>query len=79
MMNGMTKSKIAVSLDEELVAAVKEQVSSGQADSVSAYVSEALEDKLKVDDASAFYEQVLLDSGGPMTDEERAWADKALE
>lgn len=79
MMNGMTKSKIAISLDADLVTAVKALVSSGHADSVSAFVSDALEDKLNVDNASAFYERVLTESGGPMTEAERAWADQVLE
>lgn len=78
MMNGMTRVKIAVSLPEELVAAVKRAVRAGEAASVSGYVEEALAARAGDDEVDAWIHQMLEESGGPLTDEEIAWADAAL-
>jgi len=74
----MTRAKIAVSLPAQQVAAVKRMVQEGKAASVSGYVEKALAAHLEDDDLNAWLERRLLASGGPMTDEERAWADAAL-
>lgn len=78
-MIGMTKKKIAVSLPPELVEAAQAAVKAGRAASVSAYVAEAIEDKLKHDDLGSLLDQMLEETGGPLTDEERAWADEILD
>jgi Arc/MetJ-type ribon-helix-helix transcriptional regulator len=73
MMIGMTKAKIAITIDEELLAEIKARVEAGEADSVSAYISRALEReeddpdvvlKREIDKAAAL-------TGGPITEEER--------
>lgn len=72
MMAGMTtRSKIAVSLPPELVAAARGAVAAGRADNVSAYVALALEEKVKLDDLDALLAELLEESGGALTDEER--------
>ena len=74
---GMT-TKIAVSLPDELVEQAKAAVAAGQAASVSAYVAEALREKGRrrtLADWIAEQEAEL----GPITDEDRAWADYVLE
>jgi Arc/MetJ-type ribon-helix-helix transcriptional regulator len=70
--------KIAVSLPDELVAQAKAAVAAGQAASVSAYVADALREKgsRRTLDAWLAEEETEL---GPITDEERAWADYVLE
>lgn len=78
MMFGMTRVKIAVSLPAELVAAAKRAVASGRAASVSGYVEQSLAAQVATDDLEAWLEQRLAETGGPLTDEEIAWADAAL-
>jgi len=50
MTDGMTTTKIAVSLPTELVAQVHRAVAEGRAPSVSAYDARTLEEKAKLDD-----------------------------
>ena len=72
MMIGMTsRTKIAVSLPTDLVAAAKDAVTGGRANSVSAYVTRALTEQVKRDDLDALLEELLAASGGPLTDAER--------
>lgn len=78
MMLGMTRAKIAVSLPAELVAAARKAVRSGRAESVSGYVEAALAAQVANDSVDEWIAQMLEESGGPMTDEERAWADSVL-
>ena len=78
MMIGMTKAKIAVSLPEELVDRAREAVRAGRADSVSAYVESALEEKARLDDLESLLDEMLAESGGPLTARERRAADRAL-
>jgi Arc/MetJ-type ribon-helix-helix transcriptional regulator len=78
MMPGMTKTKIAVSLPPELVEQANQAVAEGRATSVSAYVAEALEEKAKLDDLASLLDEMLAESGGPLTAPERKAADRAL-
>jgi Arc/MetJ-type ribon-helix-helix transcriptional regulator len=79
MMVGMTpRAKIAVSLPAELVEQAHRAVSEGRSASVSAYVAEAMEEKSKLDDLAALLDEMLAETGGPLTDDERAAADRAL-
>jgi Arc/MetJ-type ribon-helix-helix transcriptional regulator len=78
MIDGMTKTKIAVSLPAELVAQANEAVAEGRASSVSAYVAAALEEKAKLDDLASLLDEMLAETGGPLTAREREAADRAL-
>lgn len=78
MMLGMTKSKIAVTLPRQLVAHARRAVRTGRATSVSAYVSSALEEKAKLDDLAALLDEMLRESGGPLTAAERRAAAKMI-
>lgn len=79
MIEGMTrKAKIAVTLPQELVESARRAVRRGRAASVSAYVAGALEQRAKSEDLDTLLEEMLEETGGPMTDEERAWADEQL-
>ncbi len=79
MIVGMTRrAKIAVTVPQELVDAARTAVREGRAASVSAYVAEAMETRAKNDDLDALLEEILEATGGPMTDEEREWADEKL-
>lgn len=81
MMIGMTppKQKIAVSLPGHLVTAAKAAVKRGRAANVSAYVAEALDEKVMLDDLQALLDEMLAETGGPLTQAERRWADRALQ
>lgn len=79
MMTGMTaKEKIAVSLPPGLVKAARSAVRGGRAPNVSAYVADALAEKVMLDDLSALLEEVLAETGGPLTRAERQAADRIL-
>lgn len=80
MMRGMTaKAKVAVSLPADLLAQARRAVEEGRAPTLSAYVAAALEEKAKLDDLASLLSQMLAESGGPLTDEERAAADAVLD
>jgi hypothetical protein len=52
-------------------------VKSGRAASVSAYIAAVLEEKAKLDDLATLLDAMLAETGGPLTDAERAWAERA--
>lgn len=74
----MTTAKIAVSLPPEYVEAARRAVREGRADSVSAYVASALEEKAKLDELAAMLDEMLDETGGPLTAVERERADRVL-
>ena len=79
MVNGMASVKITITVPEEQLQAIRELVDAGQARSVSGFVQHAI--GVSLDDASGWQEMLddALDAtGGPLTDEERRWADEAL-
>jgi antitoxin ParD1/3/4 len=78
MIVSMTTTKIAVSLPAELVEQARRAVVEGRASSVSGYVAKALEEKAKLDDLSALLDEMLAETGGPLTARERKAADRAL-
>lgn len=78
MMGSMTMAKIAVSLPVELVEQARRAVAEGRANSVSAYVADALEEKAKLDDLATLLEEMLAETGGPLSAKERKAADRAL-
>lgn len=78
MISGMTTSKIAVSLPTELVEQAQRAVAAGRAASVSAYVARALEEQAKLDDLGSLLEEMLAETGGRLTADERNAADRAL-
>ena len=76
---GMNPSeKIAVSLPSRLAQRARQAVRQGRAASVSAYVASALEEKVKLDELSALLDEMLAESGGPLSLSERRAADRAL-
>lgn len=76
---GMTTTeKIAVSPPKKLAARARRAVRRGDAASVSAYLSRALQQQAKLDDLRAMLDQMLAETGGPLTAAERRAADRAL-
>lgn len=78
MLTGMTKSKIAVTLPPDLVARAKRAVRKGAAESVSAYVTTALREQAKGEDLSTMLDEMLAETGGPLSLREQRAADAAL-
>jgi len=70
--------KIAISLPRRLAQGARRAVREGRAASVSAYVASALEEKTKLDDLAGLLDEMLAESGGPVTAAERRAADRAL-
>jgi Arc/MetJ-type ribon-helix-helix transcriptional regulator len=79
MILSMTKAKIAVTIDRQLLAKVRQAVDEGIAPNVSAYIEGAVAARLSEDrDYFAMLDDMLAGSGGPLTDEERAEIDREL-
>ncbi|HEY8526726.1 MAG TPA: ATP-binding domain-containing protein [Acidimicrobiales bacterium] len=57
---------VAVHLPAELVERVNKAVADGAAESVSAYIAAALEDKQKLQEVAGHVHQMLADAGGPL-------------
>ena len=74
----MNTQKIAISLPGALVDRARSAVRKGRAASVSAYVAAALEEKSKLDELEELLQEMLAETGGPLSARERAEADAAL-
>lgn len=76
---GMNKSeKIAISLPDGLAERARKAVRQGRAASVSAYIASALADRIQQDELSTLLDEMLAETGGPLTPAERRAADRAL-
>lgn len=70
--------KLAVSLPRHAAESARRAVRQGRAESVSAFVAKAIEDTAKLDDLAALLDEMLAESGGPLTAAEQRAADRAL-
>jgi Arc/MetJ-type ribon-helix-helix transcriptional regulator len=73
----MTTAKVALSLSAEVVALAKKRVKSGRAKSLSAFVSEAVDEKLRRDELSELL-NALDQQHGPPSKAARTWAKRVL-
>jgi hypothetical protein len=78
MISGMTSAKVAISLPKAVLASARAAVKRGEAPSLSAYVSRLIEEKTSEGDLMKMLEEMLEETGGPLTPEEIAWADGVL-
>jgi len=79
MVNGMATRKVTITLDELQLARIRSLVAAGTAASVSGFVQHAV--AVALDDVAgwgAILAEALRESGGPLTEDERAWADSIL-
>lgn len=77
--SGMTAyQKIAVSLPSRAAETARRAVRQGRAASVSAYIASAIEEKAKLESLEALLDEMLAESGGPLTAAERGAADRTL-
>jgi Arc/MetJ-type ribon-helix-helix transcriptional regulator len=80
MVIGMATRKVTVTLPEEQLDQIRALVDTGRASSVSGFVQHAVAQSL--DDVAVWATMLataLDDTGGPLTDDERAWVDATLE
>jgi Arc/MetJ-type ribon-helix-helix transcriptional regulator len=76
MVIGMATSKITITLPDEQIKEIRKLVRSGKSANVSAFVKRAVH--MALQDAQAFramLDEALEQTGGPLTDKERAWVD----
>lgn len=79
MVVGMATRKVTITLEEGQVDQIRKLVDAGSAASVSGFVQHAV--GVALDDVAgwgAMLADALRETGGPLTDEERAWADELL-
>jgi Arc/MetJ-type ribon-helix-helix transcriptional regulator len=79
MVNGMATKKVTITLDAAQLARVRELVEAGKASSVSGFVQHAV--GVSLDDVAgwgALLAQALRDTGGPLSRDEKSWADEML-
>lgn len=79
MVSGMATRKVTITLDEAQLDRIRSLVAAQTAPSVSGFVQHAV--AVALDDVAgwgAMLAEALRETGGPLTDEERAWADGLL-
>ena len=79
MVFGMATRKVTVTLEQAQLDQIRRLVDAGSASSVSGFVQHAV--AVAIDDVAgwgALLAEALRDTGGPLTNEERAWADDLL-
>jgi Arc/MetJ-type ribon-helix-helix transcriptional regulator len=79
MVIGMASKKVTVTLDETQLDRIRALVAAGTAASVSGFVQHAV--GVALDDVAgwgALLAEALRETGGALSDSERAWADEAL-
>lgn len=79
MVIGMATRKVTVTLGEAQVEQIRALVDAGSAASISGFVQHAV--SVALDDVAgwgAMLADALRETGGPLTDDERAWADGLL-
>lgn len=79
MVIGMATRKVTVTLEEGQLEHIKRLVESGAASSVSGFVQQAVAVSLDdVEGWAALLAVALRETGGALSDDERAWADEVL-
>jgi Arc/MetJ-type ribon-helix-helix transcriptional regulator len=79
MVLGMATKKVTVTVDEALLQRIRALVEAGSASSVSGFVQHAV--SVALDDVAgwgALLAEGLRETGGALSDQERAWADAIL-
>lgn len=71
-------AKIAITLPMRAAENVRRAVRAGKAPSVSAYIAAAVEEKARKETWRELMDEMLAETGGPLTAAERRDADRAL-
>jgi hypothetical protein len=79
MVFGMATTKITITLEDDQIRAIRDYVRAGKAASLSGFVKHAVGVAL-FDTAGwrTMLDDALRETGGPLTKQERAWADALL-
>ncbi len=73
----MNASKVALSMPAEVLRLAKKEVAAGRAKSLSSFVAEAVDEKLRRDELSAILDEMDVAHGKP-TKADTAWARRVL-
>ncbi len=73
----MNASKVALSMPAEVLRLAKKEVAAGHAKSLSSFVAEAVDEKLRRDELSAILDAMDVEHGKP-TKADTAWAKRVL-
>lgn len=73
----MNVAKVALSMPAEVLRLAKREVASGRARSLSSFVAEAVDEKLRRDELAAILDAMDAEYGKP-SKEARAWAKRVL-
>ncbi len=79
MVSGMATKKVTITLDEVQLNRIRALVEAGAAASVSGFIQHTV--SLALDDVAgwgALLAEALRETGGPLSDDERTWADEIL-
>lgn len=69
----MSSAKVAISIPDEVLRVARREVKAGRAKSLSALVSEAIDEKLRRDELAAILDAMDVEYGPPRAGE-KAWA-----
>lgn len=73
----MPRSRVTVTVRPHVLAAAEEEVAAGRAASLSAWVDQAMEEKARREELAVLLAEMRAENG-PATEEEDAWARRAL-
>ena len=79
MVTSMATTKVTITLPDSQLDEIRERVAAHESSSVSGFVQHAIQQSLDNDaEFRTLVHQTLMESGGPVTTKERAWARKML-
>lgn len=79
MVESMAAVKITITLPDDQIKEIRKRVAGHESASVSGFVQQAVQRSLQnTAEFSAMIDQALMETGGPLTPQERAWARKVL-
>jgi Arc/MetJ-type ribon-helix-helix transcriptional regulator len=79
MVTGMATTKVTITIDDDQLQEIRDFVAKGKSSNVSSFVKHAI--KVALHDAAGWKQMLkgaLLETGGPLSEKERAWADALL-
>jgi hypothetical protein len=73
----MNSAKVALSMPAEIIRLAKKEVAAGRAKSLSSFVAEAVDEKLRRDELTAILDSMDIEHGKP-TKADTQWAKRVL-
>jgi hypothetical protein len=73
-----TRQRVTVTVPHDALAVAEADVAAGRSPSVSAWVAEAMEAKARAEALRDVVNDLAIEAGGPLTEEELAWARQRL-